>query len=107
MSDTPTTEQTPLASMEQKIKGDGPLHLDADEADELRASLRAVFARDNQLLLEVARLQATDKVNRCMGEALQRQGFVMKSVLNPDGTPGWDLQTKADAEANVDAETVN
>lgn len=103
MTDTPTTEQTPLASMEQKIKGGGPLVLTTAEADELRASLRAVFERDDQLLLEAARLAATDAVNRAMAEALQRQGFVMKHELNPDGSHGWNLQTKADA----DAATVN
>ena len=89
--------------MAQKLKGDGPITLSTAEADELRASLRAVFARNGQLLLQLARLQATDAVNRAMAEALQRQGFVMKHELNPDGTSGWNLQTKADA----DAETVN
>ena len=85
--------------MEQKLKGDGPMDLDADEANELRASLRAVFARDNQLLLRLAQLEATNQVNICMAEALQKQGFVMKHELNPDGSHGWNLQTKADADA--------
>ena len=78
--------------MEQKIKGGGPIELSADEADELRASLRAVFARDNQILMRLVELEATNQVNICMAEALQRQGFVIKSQQNPDGTFSWDLQ---------------
>ena len=80
--------------MAKKLEGDGTITLTKAEANELRATVRAVFARDNQLLLRLAQLQATDAVNRCMAEALQRQGFVMKSELNPDGTVGWNLQNK-------------
>ena len=76
------------------------MDLDArHEANELRASLRAVFARDNRLLLRLTELEATNQVNICMAEALQKQGFVMKHELNPDGSHGWNLQTKADADA--------
>ena len=101
---TPTTKQQEVAStMAAKLKLAGPLALNEDEADELRASLRAVFARDDRLLLRLTELEATNQVNICMAEALQRQGFVMKHELNPDGSHGWNLQTKADA----DAETVN
>ena len=103
MTDKPTTEQRPASTMAAKLKGDGPMPLTKDEADELRASLRAVFARDDRLLQRLVELEATNQVNICMAEALQKQGFVMKHELNPDGSHGWNLQTKADA----DAETVN
>ena len=98
-----TTEKPKTSSMAAKLEGDGPITLTATEANELRDTVRAVFARDDQLLLEVARLQATDKVNRCMGEALQKQGFVMLAELNPDGTTGWNLQNKPQPAA----ETIN
>ena len=42
-------------------------------------------------------------MNICMAEALQKQGFVMKHELNPDGSHGWDLQTKAQAQAQATA----
>ena len=100
MTDTP---RPAISTMAAKLKGDGPVTLTEGEANELRATLRAVLLRDNQLLLRVAQLQATDAVNRCMAEALQRQGFVMKSELNPDGTTGWNLQNAPQPTA----ETVN
>ena len=81
-----------ISSVAAKLKGDGPITLTKAEANELRATMRAVFARDDQLLLRLAQLEATDAVNRCMAEALQKQGFVMKSEQNPDGTTGWNLQ---------------
>lgn len=92
MKDKQTTH--PQSSMAAKLTGDGPITLTKAESNELRATIRAVFARDDQLLLEVARLQATDKVNICMAEALQRQGFVMKAEPQPDGKVAWDLQNK-------------
>ena len=87
-----TTEKPKTSSMAAKLKGDGPITLTTDESNELRDSLRAVFARDDQLLLQLAQLQATDAVNRCMAEALKRQGFIMKSEPQPDGSVAWDLQ---------------
>ena len=72
MTDTP---RPAISTMAAKLKGDGPVTLTEGEANELRATLRAVLLRDNQLLLRVAQLQATDAVNRCMAEALQRQGI--------------------------------
>ena len=101
---TPTTKQQEVAStMAAKLKLAGPLALTEDEADELRASISAVFARDDRILMRLVELEATNQVNICMAEALQKQGFVMKHELNPDGSHGWNLQTKADAAA----ETVN
>ena len=85
---TPTTEST----MTEKLKGDGPINLDKNEAAELRATIRAVFERDNQLLLQLAQLEATNQVNISMAEALKRQGFIMKSEPQPDGSVAWDLQ---------------
>ena len=98
-----TETPKPTSSMAAKLKGEGPIELTEDEADELRTTLRAVFARDDRLLQRLVELEATNQVNICMSEALQKQGFVMKHELNPDGSHGWNLQTKADA----DAETVN
>ena len=100
MTDTTATEPRPAVStMTAKLKGDGPIELTAGEADELRATLRALFARDGQMLLRLTQLTGTKRVNICMAEALQKQGFVMKAELNPDGTTGWNLQTKAEATA--------
>ena len=97
MTDTATTEQRPASTMAAKLKGDGPMELTEGEANELRDTVRAVLQRDNQLLLQLGQLQATNEVNICMAEALQRQGFVMKAELNPDGTTSWDLQNKPPA----------
>ena len=96
-----------LSTMAAKLKGDGRIKLNKAEANELRATLRAVFARDDHLLLRLAQLEATNQVNICMAEALQRQGFVMKSELNPDWTTSWDLQNKPKAAATVAPETLN
>ena len=99
MTEKPTTEPRPAVStMAAKLKGDGPIELTEGEADKLRASLRAVFARDDQLVMRLVELEATNQVNICMAEALQKQGFVMKHELNPDGSHGWNLQAKADAD---------
>ena len=95
MTDKPTPESRPAVStMTAKLKGDGPIELTEDEANELRTTLRAVFARDNQLLLRLAQLEATNQVNICMAEALQKQGFQVVREQNPDGTVGWNLQNK-------------
>ena len=85
------TTELKTSSVAAKLKGSGPITLNQTEANELRATMRAVFARDDQLLLRLGQLEATDAVNRCMAEALQKQGFVMKSEQNPDGTTGWNL----------------
>lgn len=86
------TTEAKTTSMASKLKGDGPITLTADEANELRDTVCAVFKRDSQLLLRMAQLEATNKVNICMAEALKRQGFVMKSVPQSDGSVAWDLQ---------------
>ena len=99
------TTKPQTSTMTEKLEGDGPINLDKDEASELRDTIRAVFERDNQLLLQLAQLQATNQVNICMAEALQRQGFIMKSELDPDGTTGWNLQNKP--EPTPASETVN
>ena len=99
-----TTEpKTTASSMAAKLDGDGPITLTEDEANELRDTVRAVFKRDTRLLLRMAQLEATNQVNICMGEALQKQGLVMKSELNPDGTVGWNLENAPQPAA----ETVN
>ena len=103
MKDKKTTH--PQSNMAAKLKGDGPITLTKAESNELRETLRAVLDRDNQLLFEVARLQATDAVNIAMGQALQRQGFVMKSVPQPDGKVAWDLQNAP--KPPDDAPTIN
>ena len=90
MTDTPTT----AATMAKKLEGDGTSTLTKAEANELRATVRAVFARDDQLLLRLAQLEATNQVNICMAEALQKQGFQVVREQNPDGTVGWNLQNK-------------
>ena len=97
------TTETTESSMAGKLRGDGPITLTKGEANELRDTIHTVLQRDNQLLLQVAQLQATNQVNICMAEALQRQGFVMKSVPQSDGTVAWDLQN---APPPI-AETVN
>ena len=53
-----------------------PIELTAGPG-ELRTTLRAVFARDDRLS-GWSTLEATNQVNICMSEALQKQGFVMK-----------------------------
>ena len=88
MTDEPTT----ATSMAAKLKGTGALTLTKAEANELRDTVREVFERDNQLLLQMAQLEATNKVNICMAEALKKQGFIMKSEPQPDGSVAWDLQ---------------
>ena len=89
-----TDKHTPQSSMAAKLTGEGPIRLTKAESNELRETIRAVLDRDNQLLLQMAQLQATNQVNICMAEALQKQGFIMKSEPQPDGTVAWDLQNK-------------
>ena len=87
-----STQRPAVSTMAAKLKGDGPMALTKTEANELRDTVRAVLQRDSQLLMRLVQLEATNQVNICMAEALQRQGFVMKSQQNPDGTFSWDLQ---------------
>ena len=89
-----TTEKPKASSMAAKLKGDGPITLTKAEAQELRDTIRTVLQRDSELLLRMAQLEATNQVNICMGEALQRQGFIMKSEPQPDGSVAWNLQNK-------------
>ena len=93
MTEKPSPE---IASMYAKLSAEGPIALDEAESNALRVAFQ-------EMLLRVAQLEATDRVNICMAEALQKQGFVMKSELNPNGTVGWNLQTKPQPVA----ETVN
>ena len=82
MTEKPSPE---IATMYAKLTAEGPIALDDAEANQLRLAFQ-------DMLLRVAELEATNRVNIALAEALKRQGFVMKSILNPDGTPGWDLQ---------------
>ena len=91
MTDNP---RPAISTMAKKLEGDGTITLTKAEANELRATVRAVFARDDQLLLRLAQLEATNQVNICMAEALQKQGFQVVREQNPDGTVGWNLQNK-------------
>ena len=73
----------------------GPVTLTEGEANETlgHKAPRGLIAGQPATPTGGRMLQATDAVNRCMAEALQRQGFVMKSELNPDGhKPSWNLQ---------------
>ena len=90
MTDTPTT----AATMAKKLEGDGTITLTKAEANELRATVRAVFARDNQLLLRLAQLEGTNQVNICNGGSSAKAGFQVVREQNPDGTVGWNLQNK-------------
>ena len=104
MMDTPqTAPRAQSVTMAAKVTGEGPMVLTTAEANELRETIRAVLERDNELLLRLVQLEATNRVNVAMAQALQRQGFVMKSQLNPDGTVSWNLQNKPQQTA----ETVN
>ena len=86
------TTKPKTSSMAAKLKGNGPITLTKPEANELRDTVRTVLQRDSQLLLRMAHLEATNQVNICMAEALQRQRFVMKSEPQPDGSVAWNLQ---------------
>ena len=97
------TQRPAVSTMAAKLKGDGPMALTKAEANELRDTVRAVLQRDSQLLMRLVQLEATNQVNICMAEALQKQGFVMLAELNPDGTTGWNLQNKPQPAA----ETIN
>ena len=88
------TTKPKTSTMAAKLKGDGPITLTKAEANELRSTVRTVLQRDSQLLLQLAQLQATKQVNICMAEALQRQGFIMKSEPQADGSVAWNLQPK-------------
>ena len=86
------TNELQTSSMAAKLEGTGPITLTEDEANELRDTVRTVLQRDSELLLRMAQLEATNEVNICMAEALQRQGFIMKSEPQPDGSVAWNLQ---------------
>ena len=93
MADTPSPE---IESLYTKLSAEGPIALDDAEADALRVAFQ-------DMLLRVAQLEATDRVNCALAEALQKQGFEMVREQNPDGTLGWNLQHKPQPTA----ETVN
>ena len=90
---TPSPE---IASLYAKLTAEGPIALDDAEANQLRAAFQ-------EMLLRVAQLEATNRVNLALAEALTKQGFVMKREMNPDGTVGWNLQNAPQPTA----ETVN
>ena len=82
MTDKPSPE---IESLHAKLTGEGPIVLDDAEATQLRATFQ-------DMLLRVAQLEATDRVNIALAEALGKQGFQMVREQNPDGTIGWNLQ---------------
>ena len=84
MSETPSPE---IASLYTKLSAEGPIALDDAEANQLRVAFR-------EMLLRVAELEATDRVNIALAEALKKQGFEMVREDNPDGSLGWNLQNK-------------
>ena len=84
-TDTPK----PTSSMAAKLKGDGPITLDADEANELRDSIRAVFKRDDVLQGQVTELQG---LNTMMALGLYRKRLQVIHHEHDDGTVSFDLQ---------------
>ena len=80
-------------SIYDKLSAEGPISMDTAEANELRGSL-------NQLLMRVAQLEATDRVNKAMAEALQKHRLELIREDNPDGTLGWNLQHKPQPAAD-------
>ena len=97
MTDNPTTEPSPeIESLYAKLSAEGPIALDDAEANQLRAAFQ-------EMLLRVAKLEATNRVNLALAEALGKQGFQVVREQNPDGTVGWNLQNKPQPTA----ETVN
>ena len=104
MTDTPrpdaasvtATPSPEIASLYVKLSAEGPIALDAAEANALRGAFK-------ELLLRVTELEATNRVNCALAEALKKQGFEMVREQNPDGTLGWNLQNAPQPTA----ETVN
>ena len=107
MTDTPRPDAASLAytpspeikRLYTKLSAEGPIALDDAEANQLRVAFQ-------DMLLRVAQLEATNRVNIALAEALNKQGFEMVREQNPDGTLGWNLQIKAEAATDV-PETVN
>ena len=85
MTEKPTT----AASMAAKLKGDGALTLTADEANELRDSLRAVFKRDDVLQGQVTELTG---LSNMMALALYRKRLQVVHHEHEDGTISFDLE---------------
>ena len=79
MTDTSSPEESSMAA---KLKGDGPLELTEDEANELRDTLRAVFKRDNQL----------QGLNTMMSLALYRKRLQVVHRDHDDGSISFDLE---------------
>ena len=104
MTDTPrpdaanvtATPSPEIASLYAKLSEAGPISLDEAEANQLRAAFQ-------DMLLRVAELEATNRVNLALAEALGKQGFQVVREQNPDGTLGWNLQNKPQPAA----ETIN
>ena len=84
---TPWQPSTGLESLYAKLTATGEIVLDEAESNQLRVAFQ-------DMLLRVAQLEATDRVNIALAEALQKQGFHMVREQNPDGTVGWNLQNK-------------
>lgn len=83
-----TKTDTPPPALERmyaKLGATGPLALDDDET----AALRLAF---QELLYRVAQLEATDRVNIAIAQALGKQGLELARDDHPDGTMGWKLQ---------------
>ena len=93
-----TTEKqsSAIESLYAKLSAEGPIALDAPEANALRLAFQ-------EMLLRVAELEATNKINIAIAEALQKHGFEMVREENPDGTVGWNLQNAPQPTA----ETIN
>ena len=87
MSRETDTESPEVASLYAKLSAEGPIALDEAEANQLRVAFQ-------DMLLRVAQLEATNRVNIALAEALKKQGFEMVREDNPDGTVGWNLQNK-------------
>ena len=81
------TESPEIASLYAKLSAEGPIALDVAEANALRVAFK-------DMLLRVAELEATNRVNLALAEALTKQGFEVVREQNHDGTLGWNLQKK-------------
>ena len=83
------TTEPQTSSMAVKLKGDGPITLTTDEANELRDTIRAVFKRDAGLLGQVTELQG---LNTMMALGLYRKRLQVVHREHEDGTISFDLE---------------
>ena len=99
-----TKPKTSRSTMAAKLKGDGPITLTTDEADELRASLRALFKRDDVLQGRVTELQG---LNTAMALALYRKRLQVIHHEHKDGTISFDLEPAPPDQAVEVPATIN